>query len=123
MTQLELAKKGILSLQMKHVAKKEGISEDTLLQNIADGTVVIPANLNHSNLVPCGIGKGLRIKINANLGVSPEYGTIDGEMEKLQAAIQYGADAVMDLSIRSDIIPIRQAIIKASKVPAIIREE
>ncbi len=117
MTQLELAKKGILSLQMKHVVKQEGISEDILLQNMADGTIVIPANLNHSNLVPCGIGKGLRIKINANLGVSPEYGTKDGELEKLQTAIQYGADTVMDLSIRSDIIPIRQAIIKASNVP------
>jgi phosphomethylpyrimidine synthase len=117
MTQLELANQGIISPQMKHVSQQEKVSEDTILHNVTEGTVVIPANPNHNNLVPCGIGKGLTIKINANLGVSPEYGTIDNELEKLQTAIQFGADAIMDLSIRSDIIPIRQAIIKASTVP------
>lgn len=117
MTQLESANQGIITPQMKHISQYENVSEDTILQNVSEGTVVIPANPNHNNLVPYGIGKGLTIKINANLGVSPEYGTIDDELEKLRTAIQFGADTIMDLSIRSDIIPIRQAIIKACTVP------
>ena len=63
-TQLELANKGILSSQMKHVSQQEHVSEDLILQNIAEGTVVIPANINHDNLTPCGIGKGPAGKVS-----------------------------------------------------------
>ena len=75
MTQLELAKKGILSPQMKHVAQQENISEETILQYVAEGKVVIPANAYHTSLIPCGIGKELTIKVNANIGASSDYGS------------------------------------------------
>ena len=117
MTQIELAKKGIVSSQMKYVAQRENIEEKIILQYIAEGKIVIPANINHTNLVPCGIGKGLNIKVNANLGTSSDYGTLDSELEKMNTAIHFGADAIMDLSTGGDISAIRRAIIAASTVP------
>jgi phosphomethylpyrimidine synthase len=117
MTQLELAKQGVISPQMKRVAQQEGVSQEVVQQCIAEGTIVIPANINHANLVPCGIGKQLSIKINANIGTSPDYGNIDSELEKLHTAIHFGADAVMDLSTGGNISAIRQAIVAASTLP------
>lgn len=117
MTQLELAKQGILSPQQKHVAETEGVAEEFVLKNVAEGRIVIPANVNHGNLVPCGIGQGLRVKVNANIGTSPDYGTVESELEKLRVAIQFGADTVMDLSTGGDISVIRRAIIEASHLP------
>ena len=117
MTQLELAKQGALSPQMKHVAQQESVSEETIQQYVAEGTIVIPANVNHSSLVPRGIGKGLTVKVNANIGTSSDYGSIDSELEKLRLTIQFGADAVMDLSTGGDISSIRQAIVAASTLP------
>ncbi|MCK4722139.1 MAG: phosphomethylpyrimidine synthase ThiC, partial [Dehalococcoidia bacterium] len=83
----------------------------------AEGTIVIPANVNHTSLVPRGIGKGLTVKVNANIGTSSDYGSIDSELEKLRLTIQFGADAVMDLSTGGDISSIRQAIVAASTLP------
>lgn len=117
MTQLELAKQGIPSPQMKHVAQHEGVSEETIQQYTSEGNIVIPANTNHPNLVPCGIGKGLSVKVNANIGTSSDYGTRDSELEKLRVAAQFGAHAVMDLSTGGDIPAIRRAIITASTLP------
>jgi phosphomethylpyrimidine synthase len=117
MTQLELAKQGVISAQMKQVAQQEGVSQEIVQQHIAEGTIVIPANINHANLVPCGIGKELSIKINANIGTSPDYGNIDSELEKLHTAIHFGADAVMDLSSGGNISAIRQAIVAGSTLP------
>lgn len=117
MTQLELAKQGALSPQMKHVAQQESVSEETIQQYVAEGTIVIPANVNHTSLVPRGIGKGLTVKVNANIGTSSDYGSIDSELEKLRLTIQFGADAVMDLSTGGDISSIRQAIVTASTLP------
>ncbi len=117
MTQLELAKRGALSPQMKHVAQQESVSEETIQQYVAEGTIVIPANVNHTSLVPRGIGKGLTVKVNANIGTSSDYGSIDSELEKLRLTIQFGADAVMDLSTGGDISSIRQAIVAASTLP------
>lgn len=117
MTQLELAKQGALSPQMKHVAQQESVSEETIQQYVGKGTIVIPANVNHSNLVPRGIGKGLTVKVNANIGTSSDYGSIDSELEKLRLTIQFGADAVMDLSTGGDISSIRQTIVAASTLP------
>jgi phosphomethylpyrimidine synthase len=116
MTQLELAKKGIISKEMNSVARREEIDEEQLMANIAEGTAVIPANINHNNLVPCGIGKGLKVKINANIGTSSDHGNLNTELEKLAVAIQFGADAVMDLSTGGDINGIRRAILTASTV-------
>jgi phosphomethylpyrimidine synthase len=117
MTQVELAKRGTLSPQMRHVAKYEGLSEEAIMQYVAEGKVVIPANPNHANLEPRGIGKGLRVKINANIGTSSDYGTIGGELEKLHTAIKFGADAVMDLSTGGDISATRRAILAESTLP------
>jgi phosphomethylpyrimidine synthase len=117
MTQLELAKQGILSPQIKHVAHQENLAEQVVQQHVAEGKIVIPANMHHMNLVPCGIGKGLSIKVNANFGASSDYGTIDTELAKMHTAIKFGADAVMDLSTGGNISAIRKAIVTASTVP------
>ena len=117
MTQLELAKKGIISQQMKSVAKREGVEVEFIRQGVAKGTIVIPANIKHANLIPCGIGQGLSTKVNANIGTSSDYGDVDTELEKLRVAVDSGADTVMDLSTGGDISAIRQAIIASSAVP------
>jgi len=117
MTQLELAKKGIISQQMKSVAKREGVEVEFIRQGVAKGTIVIPANIKHANLTPCGIGQGLSTKVNANIGTSSDYGDVDTELEKLRVAVDSGADTVMDLSTGGDISAIRQAIIASSAVP------
>ncbi|MFC1987055.1 phosphomethylpyrimidine synthase ThiC [Chloroflexota bacterium] len=117
MTQLELAKKGTISPQMESVAQQELLEAEFIRQGVANGTIVIPSNTKHANLTPCGIGQGLRTKVNANIGTSSDYGNIDTELEKLRAAIDYGADAVMDLSTGGDIAAIRRAIIAASFLP------
>jgi phosphomethylpyrimidine synthase len=117
MTQLELARKGIISPQMSLVAEQEGVEAEFIRQGLAEGTIVIPASTGHANLVPCGIGQGLKTKVNANIGTSSDFGSIDTELEKLQVAIDCGADTVMDLSTGGDISAIRQAIITASPLP------
>jgi phosphomethylpyrimidine synthase len=117
MTQIELAKQGVLSPQMKYVAQQEDVSEETILKYVAEGKIVIPANINHASLLPRGIGKELRVKINANIGTSSDYGTTETELEKLNTAVKFGADAVMDLSTGGDISAIRQNIITASTLP------
>jgi len=117
MTQLELAKEGIISSPMKLVAQQEGVDSEFIREGVAKGTIVIPANINHTNLVPCGIGQGLKTKVNANIGTSSDFGNIDTELEKLRVAIDCGADTVMDLSTGGDISAIRRTIITSSSVP------
>ncbi len=117
MTQLELAREGTISPQMRLVAKNEGLEPEFICRGIAEGTIVIPANINHKNLVPCGIGQGLKTKVNANIGTSSDFGDIDTELEKLRVAISSGADTVMDLSTSGDISAIRRAIIASSSLP------
>jgi phosphomethylpyrimidine synthase len=117
MTQLELARKGITSIQMSMVAEQEGLEAEFIQQGVASGAIVIPANTKHTSLVPCGIGRGLTTKVNANIGTSSDFGDINTELEKLKVAIDAGADTVMDLSTGGDISAIRQAIIAASPLP------
>ena len=117
MTQLELARKGIVSIQMSLVAKQEGVEAEFIQQGVAGGTIVIPANTKHAKLLPCGIGQGLSTKVNANIGTSSDFGNIDTELEKLKVAIDSGADTVMDLSTGGDISAIRRAIIGSSSLP------
>ena len=102
---------------MEQVARQEGLTAEYIREGIADGTIIIPCNPLHRNLVPCGIGRGLRTKINANIGTSSDYGTIQTELEKLQAVIDYKADVVMDLSTGGDISALRRAVIAASPIP------
>ncbi len=117
MTQLELAREGIISPQMEAVAKQEGLEVEFIRRGILEGTIVIPANVKHTNLTPCGIGQGLRTKVNANIGTSSDFGDIDTELEKLEVATGARADTVMDLSTGGDISAIRRAIINASSLP------
>ncbi len=114
MTQLELARQGIITPQMKLVAEYEGLEVEPVRQGVANGTIVIPANTRHLNLIPCGIGRGLRTKVNINIGTSSDYGNIDTELGKLQVAIDGGTDTVMDLSTGGDIAKVRRAVIGAT---------
>lgn len=117
MTQLELARSGIISPEMRTVADKEGLDPEIIRQRIADGYIVIPANVNHTGLQPCGIGKGLLTKVNANLGTSSDASNIEMELAKLQAALDAKADTVMDLSTGGDIPAIRKEILSKCPVP------
>jgi phosphomethylpyrimidine synthase len=117
MTQMDLARKGTVSPQIKHVAEKEGVETDSIISGLAEGEIIIPANINHTNLIPCGIGKKLRTKVNANIGTSSDFCDLNTELRKLQTAIDFGADTVMDLSTGGDILAIRKAIMSASTVP------
>jgi len=117
MTQLELAKKGTVSPQMKHVAERESVETSFIVRGVAAGEIIIPANLSHRDLVPCGIGRGLRTKINANIGTSSDFCDLSTELTKLETAIAFGADTVMDLSTGGDISAIRRAIMRSSTVP------
>ncbi len=102
---------------MQIIARNEGIQPETVRQGVAEGFIVIPANINHEGLEPCGIGKGLTTKVNANLGTSSDACDISTELAKLQAALEAGADTVMDLSTGGDIPAIRRAIVKKCPVP------
>jgi phosphomethylpyrimidine synthase len=117
MTQRIKAKKGVVTKEMKKVAREEGISPERLREKIASGRVVIPANRNHRGVRPVGIGEGLRIKVNTNLGTSSDHVDLEEELKKLEVSIQAGTDAVMDLSTGGDIDAIRKEIIRHSPIP------
>lgn len=97
-TQMEAAKKGVFTPQMQTVASKENIDVEIIRQNVASGKIAIPANINHKSLSAEGIGAGLRTKINVNLGVSGDCRDYDIEMQKVDLALKFGAEAIMDLS-------------------------
>ena len=117
MTQLEFAQKGKLTPQMRHVAEHEGMDPQTLLSATARGHIVIPANKNHKNLVPIGIGKGLKTKINANIGTSSDFSKVEDELKKMAMVIEFRADTVMDLSTGGDINAIRRQLLGACTIP------
>jgi phosphomethylpyrimidine synthase len=117
MTQLESARAGRITPEMKLVALSEGLAEEFIQQGIAQGTIVIPANRYHTGLTPRGIGKGLSTKVNANIGTSSDFGNVDTELQKLKVCLESRADAVMDLSTGGDIPAIRKAIISACPLP------
>ncbi|MGB9866789.1 MAG: phosphomethylpyrimidine synthase ThiC [Bacillota bacterium] len=119
MTQREAALAGKLTPQMVRVAQKEGLDPQFVLEGVAAGTICIPANPAHTNLDPNGIGKGLRTKVNANIGTSTYLPHICDELEKLKLAVKAGADAVMDLSTgrAEDIDRARRAFLAESRVP------
>lgn len=114
MTQLEAALQGIITKEMKVVAKDEGLSEELIRQGVAEGTIVIPANIYHQSLHPYGIGKGLRTKMNVNLGISSDVCNYDTEKEKAQLAFDMGAEAIMDLSCYGKTAPFREWLIANS---------
>lgn len=117
MTQLELARKGVLSPALKRVAKEESVPPEALAEKVAAGLAVIPYNPLHKPTRPAGIGQGLRTKVNVNLGTSRDFPQLRDELAKVRVSLRYGADALMDLSTGGDIKKIRRAILKASPVP------
>lgn len=117
MTQKLRAGEGTVTDEMKSVSTEEGISPEGLREKIASGRVVIPANRNHRGVRPVGIGEGLRIKVNTNLGTSSDHADLGEELRKLEVSIQAGTDAVMDLSTGGDIDAIRKEIIHHSPIP------
>jgi phosphomethylpyrimidine synthase len=117
MTQLESAKKGITTAQLEIVSQKEKIDSEKLRHLVAEGKVVIPANINHKNLSPIGIGKFLSTKINANIGTSGDFNKIEDEVKKINMVISCKADTVMDLSTGGDVSKIRRVLIQKSTIP------
>lgn len=115
--QLVAAKEGKITQSMKAVARSEGIDAEELRRNIADGKVAVLANNRHKRFTPKGVGKGLSVKVNANLGTSPERIDVDEELKKLKNAREAGADTVMDLSIGGDLNAIRKLIIDHAGLP------
>lgn len=116
MTQLDCARKGLVTEQMRTAAKQEGVTAEQLQAGIASGEIVLPCNINHQNCKPVAVGKGLSVKVNANIGTSDAFPGLENELEKLAAAIQAGADAVMDLSTGGDLDKTRRSIIEHSQV-------
>ena len=117
MTQLKMARNNEITKEMQNVARKENINVKVLMKNIAAGKIVIPASILHKNLRPIGIGKGLKVKVNANIGSSPDKADLDYELEKLRVCIDAKADTIMDLSTGGNIDQIRHEIIKNSFIP------
>jgi phosphomethylpyrimidine synthase len=117
MTQKIEAQKGIITKEMEIVARDEDVSTEWLREKIASGRIVIPANRNHRGVKPLGIGEGLRIKVNTNLGTSSDHIDLEEELRKLEVSIQAGTDAVMDLSTGGDIDAIRREIIRHAPIP------
>jgi phosphomethylpyrimidine synthase len=116
-TQMHYARKGTITEEMRHVAKREKVTPELIRDEVARGRMVIPANIYHTGLEPMCIGVNSNCKINANIGNSATTSDIAEELAKLSYCIKYGADTVMDLSTGGDIPAIRKAIIKDSPVP------
>ena len=117
-TQMDAARKGIITKEMEIVAEKEGMNPEDLRALVAEGKIAIPANKNHKNLSPEGVGQGLRTKINVNLGISKDCCDLDKELEKVRVAIDMKAEAIMDLSNYGKTEGMRRQIVEMS--PAMI---
>jgi len=116
MTQLEQARAGTITEAVRLVAQAENVGPEVLSARVAEGTVVIPLNKMHTGIQPVGIGKGLSIKVNANIGTSGDQADPEEELKKLRAAIDARADTIMDLSTGGDITRLRRAVMENSTV-------
>ena len=116
MTQLEYARQGIITEEMKSAAKAEGVAAEFIRAGIAAGNIVICHNRKRSNGRPLAVGKGLRTKVNANIGSSGDDVSLDNELEKARVAVANGADALMDLSTGGPVDEIRRAVIAETDV-------
>jgi len=117
MTQLESARQGIVTDLMRQAAAAEGIDPEILRQRMAEGTAIICHNVKREKGLPLAVGKGMRTKVNANIGTSPLNCNMEMELDKLRNAIKYGADAVMDLSTGGDIDLMRRKVLENSEAP------
>lgn len=113
MTRMELAKRGVITEEMRAVASAEGLAAERLAEDIALGVSVIPVN-SHRTIVPVGVGRNMRTKINANIGTSKDRVSFDEEEKKLEILVKYGADAVMDLSTGGPIRELRRMMLARS---------
>lgn len=116
MTQLQQARRNVITQEMMQVARDEEVEPEFLRKLIAEGKVIIPANRRRKATKVCGIGAHLKTKVNANIGTSADYADVDKELEKLKAAEDAGADAVMDLSTGGDLRAIRKRIIEVATI-------
>jgi len=117
MTQMIKARKRSTTAEMRRVARQEHVAVDVLRERVAEGRAVIPANRHHRHLRAIGIGEGLRIKVNTNLGTSPNHVDLKEELKKLEVSLAAGTDTVMDLSTGGDIDEIRREILAHAPVP------
>ncbi|MFH1752613.1 MAG: phosphomethylpyrimidine synthase ThiC, partial [Candidatus Omnitrophota bacterium] len=117
MTQLESAKKNIQTAETAYVAEKERQELSYIINEVANGRIVIPKNTGHNIKRLCGIGNGLTTKVNANIGTSDEHPDIAKELEKLKTAIDAGADTIMDLSVGGGLRSVLKNVIEVSDVP------
>ena len=117
-TQMDAAKRGIITPEMETVAKKEQLSAELIRSRVSEGTIAIPANVNHSALSAEGIGMGLKTKINVNLGISGDCNNYDAEMQKVDMALKFHAEAIMDLSNYGKTNTFRKQLV--AKSPAMI---
>jgi len=117
MTQLSEAKKGRLTLEMRQVAKEEGLAPEFIREKMARGEIIIPKNVKHTLTYPKAIGRGTKTKVNTNIGTSTDYVNLDYELKKLKVAIEVGTDAVMDLSTGGNLDDIRRSILRACSLP------
>ena len=115
-TQMDAAKKGIMTEQMRIVAQEEKIDPELLRELVASGRIAIPANKHHTSLHPMGVGEKLRTKVNVNLGVSKDCYDIDLELEKVKKSIELKADAIMDLSCYGKTRDFRRKLIDMSPI-------
>jgi len=116
-TQMRFAREGVITEEMRYVAERERLDPELVRTEIARGRMIIPANVNHPELLPMAIGIAATCKINANIGNSAVVGDVDGELEKLGVCLKHGADTVMDLSTGGNIVGIREALLRRSPVP------
>ena len=116
-TQMHYARRGVITEEMEYVAHREAQKPELVRDEVSRGRAIIPANVHHTSLEPMAIGVNFKCKVNANIGNSAVTSEIDQELEKLNTAVKYGADTVMDLSTGGDINAIRQTIIESSPVP------
>jgi len=117
-TQMDAARKGIITKELSYVAENEGMEEKELMELVASGKAIIPANKRHTCIKPSGIGNRLRTKINVNLGTSRDCTDLEMEMEKVKSAVELGAEAIMDLSSFGDTQKFRRKLTK--ECPAVI---
>ncbi len=117
-TQMDAARRGVLTKEMEAVLEKEALGRDELIQLVAEGKIAICANKNHKSLAPAAVGKGMKTKVNVNLGISKDCADIEAEFEKVNLAIDLKADAIMDLSCFGKTREFRKRLIETS--PAMI---
>jgi len=116
-TQIEYARLGVITDEMRISAEREGADPELIRRGVEEGTIVVLRNRSHARILPLAIGKGLRTKVNANIGTSKDHADAGAEIEKLRVAVRAGADTVMDLSTGGDLAAMRKAVMRESPAP------